>query len=220
MNFLPDTYVECEDCQGRRYSPQLEEICWNGRSLSDVLEMTFEEAADFFNFHARLGEMLGLMVETGLGYLTLGQSSPTLSGGEAQRLKLATEVAKGLQNLKERKRGHTPQHLFILEEPTIGLHLRDCEILIPMLHRLVDLGHTVIVIEHNTEILAEADYLVEVGPQGGEQGGQILYQGPPEGIVDVDGSPTRSYLTETLLGESELDKPKRTPSSSAQSEHV
>ena len=199
MNFLPDTYVQCEDCQGRRYGSQLDEVRWNGKNLADVLEMTFEEAAEFFSFHSRLGEMLALMVETGLGYLKLGQSSPTLSGGEAQRLKLATEVAKGLQSLKERKRGVISRHLFILEEPTIGLHLRDCEILAKMLHRLVDLGHTVIVIEHNTEILAEADYLVEVGPEGGENGGHILFQGVPEKMLEVENSPTRKYLSSQIL---------------------
>ena len=198
MNFLADTYVQCEDCKGRRYSPQLEDIRWKGKSLADVLEMDFEVAAEFFNFHPRLKDMMDLMVETGLGYLTLGQSSPTLSGGEAQRLKLATEIAKGLQNLKERKRGLVPQHFMILEEPTIGLHLSDCEKLIHMLHRLVDLGHTVVVIEHNPEILAEADYLIEIGPEGGDGGGRILYQGEPEGIFSSKGSPTAPYL-EPLL---------------------
>ena len=198
MNFLPDTYVKCEDCRGRRYGSQLEDIRWKGKSLADVLNMTFEAAAAFFAFHVRLQEMLGLMVETGLGYLTLGQSSPTLSGGEAQRLKLATEIAKSLQNHKERKRGQVPQHLFLLEEPTIGLHLSDCEKLILMLHRLVDLGHTVIVIEHNTDILAEADYLVEVGPKGGDLGGRILYQGSPEGILKLKNSPTARYLRNVL----------------------
>jgi len=198
MNFLADTYVQCEDCNGRRYSPQMEDIRWNGKSLSDVLAMDFEAAAEFFDFHPRLKEMMDLMVETGLGYLTLGQSSPTLSGGEAQRLKLASEIAKGLQNHKERKHGHIPQHFMILEEPTIGLHLSDCEKLIHMLHRLVDLGHTVVVIEHNPEILAEADYLVEVGPEGGDAGGRILYQGVPEGILQQENSPTSNYL-EPLL---------------------
>nr|ADI22741.1 excinuclease ATPase subunit [uncultured verrucomicrobium HF0500_27H16] len=198
MNFLPDTYVKCEDCRGRRYGSQLEDIRWKGKSLADVLDMTFEAAATFFAFHVRLQEMLGLMVETGLGYLTLGQSSPTLSGGEAQRLKLATEISKSLQNHKERKRGQVPQHLFLLEEPTIGLHLSDCEKLIHMLHRLVDLGHTVIVIEHNTEILAEADYLVEVGLEGGEHGGIIHYQGTPEGILKIKDSPTAPYLVKKL----------------------
>jgi excinuclease ABC subunit A len=198
MNFLPDTYITCEECNGRRYGTQLEDIRWKNKNLADVLDMTFEEAGEFFHFHAKLHEMLGLMVETGLGYLTLGQSSPTLSGGEAQRLKLATEVTKGLQSHKERKLGQVPQNLFILEEPTIGLHLSDCEKLIHMLHRLVDLGHTVIVIEHNTEILAEADYLVEVGLKGGEQGGNILYQGTPEGILKIKDSPTAPYLIKKL----------------------
>ena len=194
MNFLADTYVQCEDCNGRRYGPQLEDICWKGKSLADILDMDFEAAAEFFDFHPRLKEMMELMVETGLGYLTLGQSSPTLSGGEAQRLKLATEIAKGLQNHRERKRGLVPQHFMVLEEPTIGLHLSDCEKLIHMLHRLVDLGHTVVVIEHNPEILAEADYLVEVGPDGGDAGGRILYQGVPEGLLENSSSPTAKYL--------------------------
>ena len=198
MNFLADTYVQCEDCNGQRYGPQLEDIRWKGKSLADVLEMDFEAAAEFFDFHPRLKEMMELMVETGLGYLTLGQSSPTLSGGEAQRLKLATEIAKGLQNHRERKRGLVPQHFMVLEEPTIGLHLSDCEKLIHMLHRLVDLGHTVVVIEHNPEILAEADYLVEVGPDGGDAGGQILYQGEPEGILELKDSPTSKYLKDLI----------------------
>ena len=200
MNFLSDTYVQCDDCNGRRYGPQLEDIRWKGKSLADVLEMDFETAAGFFEFHPRLKEMMELMVETGLGYLTLGQSSPTLSGGEAQRLKLATEIAKGLQNHRERKRGLVPQHFMVLEEPTIGLHLSDCEKLIHMLHRLVDLGHTVVVIEHNPEILAEADYLVEVGPDGGDAGGHILYQGEPGGILKSKESPTAPYLEGMLKG--------------------
>ncbi|MBT4224517.1 MAG: excinuclease ABC subunit UvrA [Opitutae bacterium] len=198
MNFLPDTYVKCEECNGRRFGPQLEDIRWKNKNLADVLDMTFEEAKEFFSFHAKLHEMLGLMVETGLGYLTLGQSSPTLSGGEAQRLKLAAEITKSLQTQRERKLNQVPQNLFLLEEPTIGLHLKDCEKLIHMLHRLVNIGHTVIVIEHNTEILAESDYLVEVGIKGGEKGGRILYQGAPEGILEIKDSPTAPYLKEKL----------------------
>jgi excinuclease ABC subunit A len=134
------------------------------------------------------------MVDTGLGYLTLGQSSPTLSGGEAQRLKLVTELARGLQSHKERSRGIQPRNLYILEEPTIGLHLSDCEKLIHVLHRLVDQGHTVVVIEHHLDLLAEADYVVELGPGGGPEGGKIVYQGALAGLLKVRRSPTAPYL--------------------------
>jgi excinuclease ABC subunit A len=156
--------------------------------------MTFEEAADFFSFHSQLGEIMQLMVETGLGYLTLGQSSPTLSGGEAQRLKLVTELAKGLQNYTERSRGIQRTNLYILEEPTIGLHLSDCEKLIQLLHKLVNAGHTVVVIEHHLDLLAEADYIVEVGPEGGPKGGKILYQGDLKGLMKSKRSITAEYL--------------------------
>ncbi len=198
MNFIADTYIPCDDCGGRRYGPELLDIQWNGKSIADVLEMTFEDAARFFTFHQRLKGMLELMVDTGLGYLTLGQTSPTLSGGEAQRLKLVTELAKGLPTLGERKQGVVLPNLYILEEPTIGLHQSDTERLIELLHRLVDQGHTVVVIEHNLDVIAEADYLVELGPDGGEAGGEILYQGPVEGLLDNKASPTAPFLRETL----------------------
>ncbi len=198
MSFLPDQYVPCEDCDGKRYGSELDEIQWNGKSIADVLAMSFEEAAEFFSFHSRLSAMLGLMVETGLGYLTLGQSSPTLSGGEAQRLKLVSELATGLPTYKEKSRGILRRNLYLLEEPTIGLHMRDCERLIELLHRLVDQGHTVIVIEHNLDLIAEADYVVEVGPEGGEAGGHILYQGKAKGLLKVKNSPTAPFLQEKL----------------------
>ena len=140
MSFMPDTYVPCDDCNGRRYGTELDEIRWSGSTIADVLEMTFEEAAEFFAFDSRLGALLQLMVTTGLGYLTLGQSSPTLSGGEAQRLKLVSELAKGLPTFQERKTATIQPNLYILEEPTIGLHLHDCERLISLLHQLVDQG--------------------------------------------------------------------------------
>ena len=133
------------------------------------------------------------MVESGLGYLQLGQYSPTLSGGEAQRLKLATELAKGLPTLRSLARKSRP-HLYILEEPTIGLHLSDCEQLIHLLHGLVDQGHTVVVIEHHLDVIAEADYIVEVGPKGGADGGHILYQGEWEGLLRCEASKTRPFL--------------------------
>jgi excinuclease ABC subunit A len=198
MAFMPDTYLPCEDCDGLRYGPELADITWKGMNVGQVLKLTFEEAARFFDFHARLGEVCRLMCDCGLGYLTLGQSSPTLSGGEAQRLKLVTELAHGLQTFKERSRGIQPRNLYLLEEPTIGLHLSDCEKLIHVLHALVDQGHSVVVIEHHLDLLAEADYIVELGPGGGPAGGEILYQGPLAGLLKVRRSPTAPYLKAKL----------------------
>ncbi|MEM7673141.1 MAG: excinuclease ABC subunit UvrA, partial [Verrucomicrobiota bacterium] len=194
MAFMPDQFVECEDCKGSRYGEEMQSVQWNGKSIADVLKMTFEEAARFFDFHSQLKGILDLMVETGLGYLELGQSSPTLSGGEAQRLKLVTELAQGQLSYKERSRGIASRNLYILEEPTIGLHMADCERLIDLLHRLVDQGHTCIVIEHHLDIIAEADYVVEMGPDGGIGGGEILYQGPLKDIQSISRSPTAPYL--------------------------
>lgn len=198
MNFLPETYVPCESCGGSRFGNELAEIRWNGKNISDVLEMSFEEAAEFFGFHSRLKALMELMVETGLGYLTLGQSSPTLSGGEAQRLKLVSELARGLPTFKDKKRGVTPKNLYLLEEPTIGLHLSDCERLIQLLHRLVDQGHTVIVIEHHLDLIAEADYVVEIGPEGGDAGGKLVYQGNLAGLLKSKKSPTVPYLKQVI----------------------
>ncbi|MDQ8203621.1 excinuclease ABC subunit UvrA [Pelagicoccus sp. SDUM812003] len=195
MSFMPDTYVTCEDCGGSRYGPELLDLHWKGKSIADVLSMSFEEAATFFDFHSQLGEIMQLMVETGLGYLTLGQSSPTLSGGEAQRLKLVTELAKGLQSYTERSRGIARTNLYLLEEPTIGLHLSDCEKLILLLQKLVDQGHTVVVIEHHLDLIQEADYVIEVGPGGGPKGGKILYQGPLAGLRKSKRSITAPYLS-------------------------
>jgi excinuclease ABC subunit A len=199
MNFMPDTFVTCDACNGRRYGPEVLQIEWKGKTVADILELTFEEAREFFDFHSQLREVCALMCETGLGYLTLGQSSPTLSGGEAQRLKLVTELSHGLQSYKERSRGLKPLNLYILEEPTIGLHLSDCEKLIHLLHRLVDQGHTVIVIEHHLDLLAEADWIVELGPDGGPGGGEILYQGPVSGLLKLKRSPTAPYLREKIV---------------------
>jgi len=202
MAFMPTTYLPCEDCGGSRYAPELGEIKWKGKSIGEVLQMSFEEAAGFFDFHSRLSEVCQLMVDCGLGYLSLGQSSPTLSGGEAQRLKLVTELARGLSTFKEKSRGIRPQNLYLLEEPSIGLHLSDCERLIGVLQKLVDQGHTVVVIEHHLDLLAEADYLVELGPGGGPHGGQILYQGEIKGLLEnptaAPDSPTAPYLRQKL----------------------
>ena len=198
MNFLPGTYVMCESCQGSRYGAELQEIRWNGKNIAETLEMSFEEAAEHFSFQKRLHESMQLMVEMGLGYLRLGQSSPTLSGGEAQRLKLVSELVKGLPTHQQRRQGTTARNLYILEEPTIGLHMSDCRKLIHLLHRLVDDGHTVIVIEHHLDIIREADYLVEIGPEGGQAGGSILHQDIPENLAGKE-TPTAPYLVSTHL---------------------
>lgn len=196
MAFMPDSYLPCDACGGSRYGSDLNEITWKGKTIGEVLKLSFDEAAAFFDFHSQLSQVCKLMVDCGLGYLTLGQSSPSLSGGEAQRLKLVTELAHGLQTYKERSHNIAIKNLYLLEEPTIGLHLSDCEKLIRVLQNLVDQGHTVVVIEHHLDLLAEADYIVEVGPGGGPSGGEILYQGPLAGITKVKRSPTAPYLRE------------------------
>jgi excinuclease ABC subunit A len=198
MAFMPDTYLPCDDCRGTRYAPELSDITWKGKNIGQVLQLTFDEAAAFFDFHNHLAHTCRLMVDCGLGYLTLGQSSPTLSGGEAQRLKLVTELSQGLATVKERSCGELPRNLYLLEEPTIGLHLSDCEKLIHVLHSLVDQGHTVVVIEHHLDLLAEADYIVELGPDGGPAGGELLYQGPLPGLLQVKNSPTAPNLRARL----------------------
>ncbi len=198
MAFMPDTYLGCDDCNGSRYAPELDDILWNGKTIGNVLQLTFDEAADFFSFHSRLGEICQLMVDCGLGYLSLGQSSPTLSGGEAQRLKLIAELSRGLASYTDRKRGAMPQNLYLLEEPTIGLHLSDCEKLIHLLHTMVDQGHTVVVIEHHLDLIAEADYIVELGPEGGPRGGQLMHQGNLASLLKKKRSPTAPYLRAKL----------------------
>ena len=191
---MPNTYLPCDDCRGSRYSNEVSDIVWKGKNIGEVLQLTFEEAAVFFDFHSQLSKVCELMVKCGLGYITLGQSSPALSGGEAQRLKLVTELSRGLASYKERSRGIPVRNLYLLEEPTIGLHLSDCEKLIRVLHSLVDQGHSVVVIEHHLDLLAEADYIIELGPEGGPGGGQLMYQGPLAGLVKAKRSPTAPYL--------------------------
>jgi len=198
MAFMADSYLPCDACGGSRYGPDLADITWKNKAIGQVLQLTFDEAAVFFDFHLQLSQVCQLMVDCGLGYLTLGQSSPTLSGGEAQRLKLVTELTKGLQSYTERSRGIQIRNLYLLEEPTIGLHLSDCEKLIKVLHSLVDQGHTVVVIEHHLDLLAEADYVIELGPGGGPNGGEILYQGELAGLLKVKTSPTAPYLRAKL----------------------
>jgi excinuclease ABC subunit A len=216
MNFLPSSYVPCEDCRGQRYNAQTLEVLYNEKSIGDVMEMTIEEAAGFFKANPKIARSLSLLVDTGLGYLQLGQPSPTLSGGEAQRLKLATELTRGIgrtQNERLRKMRKPKSTLYLLEEPTIGLHMADVELLLKLLHRLVDDGHTVIVIEHNLSVIAEADYIVDLGPEAGDAGGQIVASGTPEEVARNRVSRTAPFLKKVLqVGTKER---KRTPSLSS-----
>jgi excinuclease ABC subunit A len=203
MSFLPSSYVPCEDCGGRRYNPQTLEVLYNEKSIGDVMEMTIEQAATFFAANQKIARPLSLLVDTGLGYLKLGQPSPTLSGGEAQRLKLATELTRGIgraQNERIRKMRKPKSTLYLLEEPTIGLHMADVELLLKVLHRLVDEGNTVIVIEHNLSIIAEADYIVDIGPEAGADGGKIVATGTPEEVAQSRLSRTAPFLRDVLRG--------------------
>jgi excinuclease ABC subunit A len=202
MSFLPSTFVPCETCRGRRYNPETLEVLYNGKSIAHVLDLTIEQAVDFFADVPRLHRPLALLRDTGLGYLTLGQRSPTLSGGEAQRIKLVAELARSLEmntqkRLKTRGFGSL-HHLYLLEEPTIGLHLADVQRLLHVLHQLVDAGHTVIVIEHHLDVLADADYLIELGPEGGDAGGRIIAKGTPEEVAKVTRSATAPFLKRIL----------------------
>jgi len=201
MNFLPRSYVPCEDCSGRRYNPQTLEVLYNEKSIGDVMEMTIEEAAQFFSAHPKIARPLSLLVDTGLGYLKLGQPSPTLSGGEAQRLKLVTQLKRGVNraaNERIRKMRKPDSTLYLLEEPTIGLHMADVELLLNVLHRLVDEGNTVVVIEHNLSIIAEADYIVDLGPEAGDDGGEVVVVGTPEAVAKSRISRTAPFLRKVL----------------------
>jgi excinuclease ABC subunit A len=201
MNFLPEALVPCEDCGGQRYNPQTLEVLYNEKSIGDVMEMTIEEAAEFFHAHPKIARALSLLNETGLGYLKLGQPSPTLSGGEAQRLKLVTQLKRGVgraENERIRKMRKPESTLYLLEEPTIGLHMADVDLLLTVLHRLVDEGNTVIVIEHNLSVIAEADYIVDLGPEAGAEGGKVVAVGTPEQVSKNRTSRTAPFLRKVL----------------------
>jgi excinuclease ABC subunit A len=201
MNFLPSSYVPCGECDGRRYNPQTLEVFYNEKSIGDVMEMTIEEAAEFFSAHPKIARALSLLVDTGLGYLKLGQPSPTLSGGEAQRLKLVTQLKRGVNraaNERIRKMRKPRSTLYLLEEPTIGLHMADVALLLNVLHRLVDEGNTVIVIEHNLSVIAEADYILDLGPEAGAEGGEVVAFGTPEEVAQNRISRTAPFLRDVL----------------------
>ena len=185
MSFLPDVKVLCDDCHGARFNPDTLAVTWKGRNIGEVLQMPVDEAIAFFASMPPIAHPLQLLQDVGLGYLTLGQPSPTLSGGEAQRLKLVTELSKVRQDIRQRG-AKTPHTLYVLDEPTVGLHMADVERLIRVLHRLVDGGHSVVVIEHDLDVMAEADWLIDLGPEGGAQGGQLVAAAPPEVLVTLD----------------------------------
>ncbi len=198
MNFLPTTRVHCEVCRGQRFNAATLEVEYNGKHIGDVMKLSIDEAAEFFSPVSKIARPLKLLADTGLGYLQLGQPSPTLSGGEAQRIKLVTELRSGDgRTNKERLKGITKagkRNLYLIEEPTIGLHVSDVARLIDVLHRLVDEGHTVVVIEHHPDVYAEADYLIDIGPEAGELGGEVVAAGTPEEVKKSKVSRTARFL--------------------------
>jgi excinuclease ABC subunit A len=188
MHFLPDVYVTCEECHGRRYNRETLDIRYKGKTIADVLEMTGEEAYDFFSAVPVIRQKLQTLCDVGLGYLQLGQPATTLSGGEAQRIKLARELSK-------RETGRT---VYILDEPTTGLHFADIQRLLDVLNQLTDRGNTVIVIEHNMEVIKSADYIIDLGPEGGEKGGEVVGCGTPEELIQNPASYTGQYLKKKI----------------------
>jgi excinuclease ABC subunit A len=188
MHFLPDVFVPCEVCRGRRYNRETLEVRFKGKSIADVLDLTVAEGLDFFANQPRARQKLETLNDVGLGYIHIGQSATTLSGGEAQRVKLAQELSK-------RDTGRT---LYILDEPTTGLHFEDVRLLLEVLHRLVDKGNTVIVIEHNLDVIKTSDWIIDLGPEGGDAGGRVIAEGPPELVAksttSYTGESLRSYL--------------------------
>jgi len=196
MDFLPTTWIDCESCKGERYNEATLEIRYNGLNIAEVLSLNIHAAAKFFEAHPKLQKPLQLLADTGLGYLTLGQPSPTLSGGEAQRLKLVTQLTKGRPKITDL--GPSNLNLYLIEEPTIGLHQRDVEKLTDVLHRLVDEGHTVVVIEHHMDLAAEADYIIDLGPEAGPHGGRIIAQGTPEEVAQSKESITAPFIKSVL----------------------
>ena len=188
MHFLPDVYVPCEVCKGKRYNRETLEVKYKGKSIFDVLDMNVEEAAEFFSNIPTISRQLNTLLEVGMGYIKLGQPSTQLSGGEAQRIKLASELSKK----------STGKTLYILDEPTTGLHFADVDKLISVLDKLVDAGNTVVVIEHNLDVIKRADHIIDLGPDGGFRGGQIIAEGTPEEIAKVERSYTGQFLKKML----------------------
>ncbi len=188
MHFLPDVYVPCDVCKGKRYNRETLEVRYNGKSIYEVLEMTIEEALEFFEAHPKIVNKLQTMYDVGLGYLKIGQPSTELSGGEAQRIKLSAELSR-------RATGRT---IYVLDEPTTGLHMDDVGKLLQVLQRLVDNGNSVVVIEHNLDVIKNADYLIDLGPEGGDGGGTVICSGTPEEVAACEKSYTGQFLRKVL----------------------
>ncbi len=196
MNFLPDVYVPCEVCHGKRYNAETLEVEYKGKNIADVLDMTVDEAVDFFSAIPKIARKLQTIKDVGLGYVHLGQPATTLSGGEAQRMKLASELHKKANG----------QNFYILDEPTTGLHSEDIRRLLGVLQKLVDQGNTVLIIEHNLDVVKSADYLIDLGPEGGDGGGNIVATGTPEQLCKVQESYTGQYLKPVLERDKKLTK--------------
>ncbi len=190
MHFLPDVYVPCEVCKGARYNRDTLDITFKGKNVAEVLDLPCEEALEFFANQPAIARHMQTLVDVGLGYVRLGQPAPTLSGGEAQRIKLASELSK-------RSTGHT---IYLLDEPTTGLHFEDIRKLLTVLSRLVDQGNTVLVIEHNLDVIKTADWIIDLGPEGGTGGGRVVAEGAPELVAGIDGSHTGRFLAPILSG--------------------
>ncbi|MPM99340.1 UvrABC system protein A [bioreactor metagenome] len=195
MHFLPDVYVTCDVCKGKRYNRETLEVRYKGKNISEVLAMTVDEAIAFFENIPKIRKKLEVLSYVGLGYISLGQPSTTLSGGEAQRIKLSSELA----------RKSTGKTIYILDEPTTGLHMADVHKLIHILQKLVDNGNTVVVIEHNLDIIKSCDYIIDLGPEGGDKGGEVVACGTPEQVSEITDSYTGQYLKKSLT------KPERSP---------
>ncbi|HMA63666.1 MAG TPA: excinuclease ABC subunit UvrA, partial [Chitinispirillaceae bacterium] len=197
MSFLPDVTVVCEECKGKRFTKDTLEIQFKGKTISDILSMSVDEGVEFFAAHPKIHRALVMLQDVGLGYLTLGQQSPTLSGGEAQRIKLVTELDKSVELASVRKTKKTDYKnstLYILDEPTVGLHTADIDKLLSVLHKLVDKGNSVVIIEHNLDVVADSDWVIDLGPDGGDNGGKIIAEGTPEKIIKSKASITGRYL--------------------------
>jgi excinuclease ABC subunit A len=209
MSFLPDVTVRCDACGGRRFAPETLAVKFRDKSVADVLAMNVDEAVEFFGFHPGIRHALRLLQQVGLGYLSLGQQSPSLSGGEAQRIKLVTELAKArvqpsgpeTGSGSAGRRGSAPHTLYVLDEPTIGLHMADVEKLVRVLHRLVDAGNTVVIIEHNLDVIAEADWIIDLGPEGGDGGGRITAEGAPRELARASASSHTALFLSRFLKE-------------------
>ena len=188
MNFLPDVYVKCESCHGRRFNRETLEVRYKGKSISDILNMSINEASTFFEPIPKIYRKLKMIQDVGLGYITLGQSSTTLSGGEAQRIKLASELSKK----------DTGKTFYILDEPTTGLHFEDIRVLLEVLNRLVNKGNTVLIIEHNLDVIKQVDHIIDIGPEGGRKGGELIFSGKPEDLIKTERSHTSLFLKNEL----------------------